>query len=107
MYILLFVLLAPLGAGLLLARAILRVRSEPLRRSGVVLVTLLALTLWIAATWMMLFLDFVTMWGVAHTRPPPSGFFPEGSMIYAITAVYVTLGLGLFAVVGKVPRQQA
>lgn len=107
MYILLFFLLAPLGAGLLLARAIRCFRSEPRRRAGVVLVTLLALALWIAASSIMLLLNFGTTMALAHTRPPPSGAFPEGWRIYAITAAYVTLGLGLFAVVGKVPREQA
>jgi hypothetical protein len=72
---------------------------------GIVLVTLLALALWIAATSIMLPLSFVTMMGLAHTQPPPSGAFPEGWRIYAITAAYVTFGLGLFAVVGKVPRE--
>jgi hypothetical protein len=107
MYILLFFLLAPLGGGLLLARAIRRFRSEPRRRAGVVLVTLLALALWIGATSMMVLLNFVTAMGLAHTRPPPSGAFPEGWRIYAITAAYATLGLGLFAVVGTFPRKQA
>ena len=107
MYILLSFLLAPLGAGLLLARAIRRFRSEPRRHVGVVLVTLLALALWIAASSIMFLLSFVTAMGLAHSQPPPSGAFPEGWRIYAITAAYVTFGLGLFAVVGKVPREQA
>jgi hypothetical protein len=107
MYVLLLVILAPLGGGLFLARAILRVRSEPRRRAGVVLVTLLALALWIAATSIMLLLTFGTAMGLAHSRPSPSGPFPEGWRIYAANAAYVTLGLGLFAVVGKVPRKQA
>jgi hypothetical protein len=107
MYILLNFLLAPLGGGLLLARAILRVRSEPRRRAGVVLVTLLALGLWIAATSIMLLLNVATAMGLAHVRPRPSGPFPEGWRIYAATAAYVTFGLGLVAVVGKVPRRQA
>jgi hypothetical protein len=106
MYILVFFLLAPLGAGLLLARALLRFRSEPRRRAGVVVVALLALALWIAATSVMLLLNFGTAMGLAHTRPPPSGLFPEGWTIYAITAAYATLGLGLFAVIGKVPRTE-
>ena len=107
MYILLFFVLAPLGGGLVLARAIRRFCSEPRRRMGVVFVTLLALALWIAATSIMLLLNFATMMGLAHTQPPPSGPFPEGWRIYVITVAYVTLGLGLFALVGKVPREQA
>jgi hypothetical protein len=106
MYILLFFLVAPLGAGVLMARALFRFRSEPRRRAGVVLVTLLALALWGTATSIMLLLDYGTAMGLAHARPLPSGSFPEGWRIYAATAAYVTLGLGLFAVVGKVPRKQ-
>jgi hypothetical protein len=107
MYIVLFFLLAPVGAGLLLARALLRLRSEPRRRAGVVVVTLFGLTFWIAATWVMLLLTFGTAMGLAHTQPFPSGAFPEGWRIYAITAAYATLGLGLFVLVGKVPRKEA
>ena len=106
MYILLFLLAAPLGGGVLMARAILRCRSEPGRRAGVVLVTVLALALWGLATSIMLLFDFATAMGVAHARPLRSGAFPEGWPIYAATVAYVTLGLGLFAVVGKVPRKQ-
>jgi hypothetical protein len=107
MYIVLFFLLAPVGAGLLLARGLLRLRSEPRRRAGVVAITLFGLALWIAATWVMLLLNFGTAMGLAHTRPPPSGVFPEGWRIYAITAAYATLGLGLFVLIGKVPRKEA
>ena len=107
MYILLFFLLAPVGAGLLLARALLRLRSEPRRRAGVVAVTLFGLALWITASWVMLLFNFGTAMGLAHTRPFPSGAFPEGWKIYGLTAAYATLGLGLFVLIGKVPRKEA
>jgi hypothetical protein len=55
----------------------------------------------------MFFFDFLTVWGVTHTRPRPSGLFPEGWMIYAITIAYAALGFGLFVVIGKVPRAEA
>jgi len=107
MYVLLYFLLAPLGAGLMAARAILRFRSEPQRRTGIVVVTLIALALWIGATWLMLLFNFGTAMGLAHTRTPLSGLFPEGWRIYAITAAYATLGWGLFAALGRIPRKEA
>ena len=47
---------------------------------------------------------FASVQSLASAR---AGSFPEGWRIYAIAAAYVTLGLGLFAVVRKVPRKQA
>ena len=107
MYVVLFFLLAPLGAGLLLGRALLRFRFEPHRRVGILVVGLLALSLWIGASWIMLLFNFGTGMGLAHTQPPPSGSFPEGWRIYVITMVYAALGFGLFLIIGKVPRREA
>lgn len=105
MFIILFFILAPLIAGLLVARAIRRGRSEPQKRLAITAVALIALALWVSASWLMLILDFGMAMGLAHSKGPlPSGSFPEGWPIYLVTGAYAVLGYGLFAVVDKLPR---
>jgi hypothetical protein len=104
MFAILSLILAPLIAGLLLSCAYFRYRSKPSHGVEVGAVTALAFAIWAAATWVMLMLDFGTMWGLAHARPPRTGPFPEGWPIYAYTAVYAALGLGLVAFVKRCGR---
>jgi hypothetical protein len=101
MFAILSLILAPLIAGLLLSRAYFRYRSEPSHRTEVAAVTVLAFAVWAGATWIILMFDFGTMWGLAHARPPRTGPFPEGWPIYAFTALYAALGLGLVAFVKR------
>jgi len=105
MYILLFFILAPLIAGLLIARAIRRGRSESQKRPAIFAVALIALALWVGASWSMLIVDFGMAMGLAHSKSPlPSGSFPEGWPIYLLTGVYAGLGYGLFALIDKLPH---
>jgi hypothetical protein len=102
-----FVLLvaAPLVAGLLLLRAYSRFRSEPQNRAGVVVCTIALLTLWAGASWVKMMLDFGTVWGVAHMKSRPT-LFPEGGLIWIITACYAVLGWGLVVIARKFPPPQ-
>jgi 1,4-dihydroxy-2-naphthoate octaprenyltransferase len=89
----------------LIARAIRRGRSESQKRAAVSAVALIALALWVGASWLMMIVDFGMAMGLAHSKGPlPSGYFPEGWPIYLVTAGYAVLGYGLFALIGKLPR---
>jgi predicted Na+-dependent transporter len=106
MYVILWIILAPLIAGLLLLQTCLRFYSEPGNRYGVVGVTLLALVIWAGASWVMGLFDFGVVWGLSHIRPPPSGHFPEGWLIYFYTAIYALFGLFLAAFMNMVPKRK-
>jgi len=62
------------------------------RRRKIVVLTLAALALWVVASDFMLDIIFETMWELAHTRPFPSGVFPEGWSIYGDLAAYSLFG---------------
>jgi hypothetical protein len=83
---LLFFGVAPGVALLLLWRGITRALRETHRRRRIALVTLAALALWVVASDFMLEETFDTAWGLAHTRPFPDGFLPEGWPIYGFLA---------------------
>jgi hypothetical protein len=105
-FVLLFFGLAPGVALLLLWRGITRALREAHRRRRTVLLTLVALALWLAASDFMLDVIFDTAWGLAHTRPFPDGFFPEGWPIYGFLAAYSVLGATLVWTLGKLPPKQ-
>jgi hypothetical protein len=105
-FIWLFITIAPAGGLLLLWRGITRARQEAPRRAGIVLATLGALGLWLLATQFTLDVVFDTAWGLAHTRPFPSGRFPEGWPVYGCLAAYSVWGAMLIWVLGKYPRRQ-
>ena len=102
-FILLFTGIAPGVALLLLWRGIRRGRRETPGRGRIALATLAALALWISASNFMLDLVFGTAWGLAHTRPFPEGFFPEGWPIYGWLTAYSTVGAALVWALGKLP----
>jgi hypothetical protein len=105
MYAPLFFILAPFITGYLLWLASSRYRLEPLNRGGIMVVTLIALAIWAWASRLMLMYDFGMAWGLAHARPPRPGPFPEGWLIYAYTASYAVLGMGLAVFVRRVPTK--
>jgi hypothetical protein len=105
MYALLFLILAPLIAGLLLLQARFRYRSEPGNKNIVVGVTFLALVIWAAASFVMGLFNFAVTWSLAHARPAVSGHFPEGWRIYGYTVIYAAFGVGLTALVKRIPKR--
>jgi hypothetical protein len=69
-------------------------------------VTLAAFALCVWVGDFMLEMIFESAWELAHTRPFPDGFFPEGWPIYGYLAAYASLGATLVWAVGVVPRKQ-
>ena len=98
--------IAPSVALLLLWRGIGRGLRETPRPRRIALATLAALTLWMVASNFMLDLVFGTTWGLAHARPLPDGFFPEGWPIYGWLAAYSTFGSALVWALRKLPPRQ-
>lgn len=106
LFIWLLLTIAPaIALGLLWCGGTRAVR-EAHRRKRIVGLTLAALTVWVVATYFMGFMAFVTAWGVAHTRPLPDGFFPEGWPVYGYLAVYSLVGATLIWALCVVPPNQ-
>jgi hypothetical protein len=78
LFALLFFVIAPGVALLLMWRGIIRAFRDAHRRRRIIALTLAALALWVVASDFMLDIIFETAWGLAHTRPFPAGVFPEG-----------------------------
>ena len=72
-------------------------------RKRIVGLTLAALALWAVATNFMFSMVFEIAWAVAHTRPVPNGFFPEGWPIYGYSAVYALFGATLVWAAKAIP----
>jgi hypothetical protein len=53
----------------------------------------------------MLLLAFGTAYGLAHEKPFPPGWFPEGWPIYALLAIYAAFGTLLLFALGKLLRK--
>jgi hypothetical protein len=99
--------LAPGIALLLLWRGVARALREPRLKWTILVVGTAALALWALATYLVLLVAFGTAWGIAHTRPFPAGFFPEGWPIYGFLAAYAAVGVSLAFALGRLPRRKA
>jgi hypothetical protein len=106
LFALLFFVIAPGVALLLMWRGITRAFRDAHRRRRIIVLTLAALALWVVASDFMLDIIFETAWGLAHTRPLPAGVFPEGGAVYALLAAYSALGATLVWTVDRLPRKQ-
>jgi hypothetical protein len=107
MPLVLYFLLGSAGTLLIAGRGIVRFRTEPARRWLVALATGLSLALWLGCSWVLGLINFGVAMGMAHTPVRRPGPFPEGWPVYAATAAYALIGLGLFLAVGKLPPKQA
>jgi hypothetical protein len=103
----LFFVLAPVFGMLVSIRCVRRAIHEPQRRWPIVAAGLTALGMWGLASDVVLSVVFDTAWSVAHQRPLPSGWFPEGWLVYALLAAYTALGAGLVAGLARVPEPAA
>lgn len=105
--VLLYVALAA-GIGLALAiKAVRRALVDSERRVAILGVGIMTLALWVAASFAMGFMTFVTGFGIAHLHPRPVGPIPEGWQIYALLGLYAALGTGLMITIGRVPSDRA
>jgi hypothetical protein len=107
LFIHLYLWLAP-GIALLLAwRSVRRAVREPRLRRTILVVAAAALALWGGATFLMELAVFGMAWSLAHTRPLPPGFFPEGWPIYGALAAYAAAGVSLALALAWLPRRKA
>jgi uncharacterized BrkB/YihY/UPF0761 family membrane protein len=107
LYVYLYVALAA-GIGLALAiKAVRRAVVDSERRRAILGVGIISLALWVAASFAMGFMTFVTGFGIAHLRPAAVGPFPEGWQVYALLGLYAALGTGLMITIGRVPSKRA
>ena len=96
------------GIAFLLAwRSIRRALREPQLKWRILVAGAVTIALWTAASYVMGLVAFGTAWGLAHTRPFHTGFFPEGWRIYGFLTVYASVGGCLALALGRVPRKQA
>jgi hypothetical protein len=107
LFLSLFFGIAPGVLVLLSWRAIARARIEDGHRKAIIAVMFAAICLWLLISDFILEIVFDTVWALAHTRPLPSGYFPEGWSVYGWLVAYSGLGAILVWTVNRVPPKQA
>ena len=105
--IVLYFLIGPAGAVLIIARAVARLRAENRGRWLIGLASAAGLAVWLGCSWILGLINFGVAMGMAHTRVRPDSPIPEGWPIYAATILYALVGLGLFIALARIPPKRA
>jgi hypothetical protein len=107
LFIHVYLWLAP-GITLLIAwRTVRRAVRDPSHRRTILAGGAAALILWVGATFLMQLAVFGMAWSLAHTRPLPPGFFPEGWPIYGALTAYAAAGVSLALALDWLSRRKA